>query len=61
MLAVVGLALAHVAGNKIDASMGRLTGNGLVRAAQIVAWIHIGLLTVGMIVAAIVLIAVDAS
>jgi hypothetical protein len=61
ILAVVGLALAHAAGNKIDASAGRLTGNGLVRAAQIVAWIHIGLLTVAMVIAAIVLIAVDAS
>jgi hypothetical protein len=57
--AVVALALAHAAGNKIDASAGRLTGNGLVRAAQIVAWIHIALLTVAALVAAIVLAAMD--
>lgn len=57
--AVVALALAHAAGNRIDASAGRLTGNGLVRAAQIVAWIHIGLITVGAVIAAIVLAAID--
>jgi hypothetical protein len=57
--AVVALALSHAAGNRIDAANGRLTGNGLVRAAQIVAWIHIALVTVGAVVAAIVLAAMD--
>ena len=57
--AVIALALAHVAGNKIDASGGRLSGAGLVRAAQIIAWIHIGLITLGMLVFAIALIASD--
>jgi hypothetical protein len=57
--AVVALALAHAAGNKIDASGGRLTGEGLVRAAQIIAWIQIGLITFGMVVAAIALVAAD--
>jgi uncharacterized membrane protein len=61
VLAIIALALAHAAGNKIDASGGRLTGDGVVRAAQIVAWIHIAVLTIGMVIAAIVLIAVDAS
>lgn len=57
--AVVALALAHAAGNKIDASAGRLSGHGLVRAAQIIAWVQIGLITFGMAVAAIALVAAD--
>jgi hypothetical protein len=61
VLAVVALALAHGAGNKIDASEGRLGGQGMVRAAQIVSWIHIGLITLATVITAIVLIAVDAS
>jgi hypothetical protein len=59
--AVVALVLAHAAGHKIDASGGRLTGEGLVRAAQIIAWIQIGLITFGMVVAAIALVAANAS
>jgi hypothetical protein len=59
--AVVALVLAHVAGNKIDASGGRLTGTGIVRAAQIISWIHIGLATITMVVLAIVLAAADSS
>ena len=59
--AVVALVLAHVAGNKIDASGGRLTGNGLVRAAQIIAWVHIVLFTLVMVGIAIALVANDSS
>jgi hypothetical protein len=59
--AIVALALAHAAGNRIDASAGQKTGNGLVTAAKIVAWIHLVLVTVVMVVAAIALIAADAS
>ncbi len=59
--AVVALVLAHVAGNKIDASGGRLTGGGIVRAAQIIAWIHIALATILMVVLAIGLAASDSS
>jgi hypothetical protein len=59
--AVVALVLAHVAGNKIDASGGRLTGTGVVRAAQIIAWIHIALATAVMVGIAIALVANDAS
>ena len=51
----------YVAGNKIDASGGRLTGTGLVRAAQIIAWIHIALITLGMVALAIGLAANDSS
>jgi hypothetical protein len=57
--AVVALVLAHVAGNKIDASGGRLTGDGLVKAAQIIAWIHIVLFTLVMVGAATALVAID--
>jgi hypothetical protein len=57
--AVVALVLAHVSGNKIDASGGRLTGAGLVRAAQIIAWIHIALVTLVMVGLAIALAAND--
>ena len=56
---MVALGLAHAAGNKIDASGGRLTGEGMVRAAQIVAWIHIALITVVAVIIAIVLVAND--
>jgi Domain of unknown function (DUF4190) len=59
ILAVVALALAHAAGNKIDASDGRVAGEGLVRAAQIIAWIHIALVTLVCVIIAIVLIAND--
>lgn len=55
VLAIVALALAHAAGNKIDASGGRLTGEGMVRAAQIIAWIHIALVTIVFVIIAIVL------
>jgi hypothetical protein len=57
--AIVALALAHAAGNKIDASAGRLGGAGIVRAAQIIAWLNIGLITFGMAVAAIALVATE--
>jgi hypothetical protein len=59
--AVVALVLAHVAGNKIDASGGRLTGEGLVRAAQIIAWIHIALVTLVTVGIAVALVANDSS
>jgi hypothetical protein len=59
--AIVALALAHGAGNRIDASAGQKTGNGLVTAAKIVAWIHLVLVTVVMVIAAIALVAADAS
>jgi len=59
--AVVALVLAHVAGNKIDASGGRLSGEGLVRAAQIIAWIHIALATLVTVGAAIALVVADSS
>jgi len=59
--AIVALALAHAAGNKIDASGGRLTGIGLVTAAKIISWIHLVLITLAMVGIAIALVAVDNS
>jgi hypothetical protein len=59
--AIVALALAHAAGNRIDASAGQRTGNGLVTAAKIVAWIHLILVTLVMVAVAIALIVADAS
>jgi uncharacterized protein DUF4190 len=59
--AVVALALAHAAGNRIDASAGQRTGTGLVTAAKIVAWIHLVLITLVMVAIAIALVAADAS
>ena len=41
--AVVALALAGGAQQQIAQSGGRLTGEGLVRAGRIVAWINVGL------------------
>jgi len=38
-------ALAHAAGTRSTASGGRISGQGLVRAAQIIAWVHIILVT----------------
>jgi hypothetical protein len=41
--AIVALVLASQARQKIAASGGRLTGEGLVTAAKWIAWIHLGL------------------
>jgi hypothetical protein len=41
--AVAALILAQNARNRIDDSMGRLGGAGLVTAARVLAWIHLGL------------------
>ena len=41
--AVVALVLAQNARNRIDAAGGRLGGAGLVTAARVIAWIHLGL------------------
>ena len=41
--AVVALVLAPSAQRDIAASGGRLTGEGLVRAGRVVAWVHLGL------------------
>ena len=62
VLAVVALALCPSARRKIESSGGALTGEGLVTAAKIVAWINIGLyavITLAFIVIAIVAAAVD--
>ena len=47
--AVVALVLARQADRSIQRSGGRLTGEGLVSAARIIAWIHIALCVVGFL------------
>ncbi len=57
--AVVALVLANNADAAIQASGGRKTGEGLIKAARIVAWINIGL-TVGVL-AIVIIVAVIAA
>ncbi len=57
--AVVALVLANNADAAIQASGGRKTGEGLTKAARIVAWINIGL-TVGVL-AIVIIVAVIAA
>jgi hypothetical protein len=52
--AIVALVLAHTSQQKIDASGGRLTGEGLNTAARIIAWIHIGLIALVVVIIVIV-------
>ena len=62
ILAIVALVLDSTASNKIKQSAGRLEGEGLVQAARIVAWIHLGiaaLLLLIVIVAVLLGAAVD--
>ncbi len=47
--AVVALVIAPSAERDIAASGGRLTGESLVRAGRIVAWIHLGLCLAGLL------------
>lgn len=59
--AIVALVFANMAKKEIAAGEGRVTGQGLVTAATIVAWINIGvwaaLLVIGLIVIGIVAVA----
>jgi hypothetical protein len=55
--AIVALVLASQAKAKIEASGGRLTGLGLCTAAKIISWIHLGLVSVGVLVVVLVAIA----
>jgi hypothetical protein len=52
--AIVALVLAHTSQQKIDASGGRLTGEGLNTAARIIAWIHLGLVALVIVILVIV-------
>jgi hypothetical protein len=53
--AVVALVLAPSAERDIAASGGRLTGEGLVRAGRIVAWIHLALCLAAVVVVVLLL------
>ncbi len=50
ILAIVALVLASSASNKIKQSGGRLEGEGLAQAARIVAWIHLGIAALVLLV-----------
>jgi hypothetical protein len=52
--AIVALVLAHNSRQKIDASGGRLTGEGFNTAARIIAWVHIGLAVLAIVILVIV-------
>jgi hypothetical protein len=49
--AIIALVLASGARDEIDGSGGRVTGDGLVTAAKVVAWINIGLSVAGVLFA----------
>lgn len=44
--AIVALFLAHNSQQKINASGGRLTGDGLNTAARIISWVHLAIFVV---------------
>lgn len=46
--AVIALAMVPSARTKIRESNGRLTGEGLLTATKIIAWIHLGLIVAGI-------------
>jgi hypothetical protein len=49
--AIAALFVGSAARRDIEASAGRLTGDGLVTAAKVVAWINIGLSLAGLVLA----------
>ena len=49
VLAVIALVLAAKARTEIDASGGRVTGDGLVTAAKVIAWINIALSIIAVV------------
>jgi hypothetical protein len=61
IFAIVALVFANMGSKEIKASGGRVTGDGLVTGAKVVAWINIGLwaalLLIGIVVFAIIAIA----
>lgn len=58
VLAIVALVLAKKSGDEIDASQGRVGGEGLNTATKVVAWVNIGLYgAIAVIVGAIFLVA----
>lgn len=61
IFAIVALVFANMGSKEIKSSGGRITGDGLVTGAKVVAWINIGLwaalLLIGIVVFAIIAIA----
>jgi hypothetical protein len=59
--AVAALFLAPSARREIQASGGRLTGLGLCRAAEVIAWVHLAFLAFAALALAVVLLLFGAS
>ena len=59
--AIVALFLASSAKRNIDASNGALDGAGLVSAARIIAWINIGFVVLGIVLAVVLIIVAAAT
>jgi hypothetical protein len=56
--AIVALVFASMASTEINASGGRIGGRGLVTAARIVAWIHIGVMAAVILIGLLILVVV---
>jgi hypothetical protein len=61
VLAVIALVFAGKAKRTIEASNGWVTGDGMVTAARVIAWINIGLTLVALAFVVVVLIAAAVS
>jgi hypothetical protein len=59
--AIVALVFAHMASKEIAAGEGRVTGQGLVCASMIVAWINIGVGAAFLVIGLVVLVVVAVS
>ena len=51
--AIVALFLVPSSKRKIETSGGRLTGEGLLTAAKIIAWVHLGLVALVLVISVI--------
>ena len=56
--AIVAIVFASIASAEINASDGRIGGRGLVTAARIVAWIHIGFVAAAILIGLLILVVV---
>jgi hypothetical protein len=56
--AIVALVFASMASTEINASGGRIGGRGLVTAARIVAWIHIGVMAAAILIGLLIVVVV---
>jgi hypothetical protein len=54
--AIVALAMSPSAKREIAASQGRLTGEGFIKAGVICAWVAVGLIVAGIVIAIVIII-----